>query len=92
MNREIYTITGEWVRPISANLKNEGAVPVRDITYSDSHQVQILDKVRLKLLEYKPTISQPENYLYDSKVKWEETGKSSLKELIQFRDYDRLLK
>lgn len=84
------TTTGKWIRPISTNFENEGSVPVCDVTYNDGSQVHIFDKVRIKLLSHRPTISQPENYLYDSMVKWEKTGQSSLMELIKHRGYDRV--
>lgn len=82
-------VTGEWIRPISADYQNEGAVPAIDITYRDGSVVQVLDRVRIKLLSPVPTLAQPENYLYDPTVKWEKTGQSTLEELILFRGYDR---
>ena len=83
------TTTGEWVRPISLNVVNEGSIPFSDIIYEDGNEVQILDKVKVNILSYAPTISQPENYVYDSKVTWKKTGISSLEEVIAFRGYDR---
>ncbi|WP_303863548.1 hypothetical protein [Alkalibaculum bacchi] len=83
------TTTGEWIRPISSNIVNEGSVPIIDVTYRDGNQVQILDMIKIKLLSHKPTISQPENYLYDSNFKWEKTGQSSLAELVKYRGYDQ---
>lgn len=52
--------------------------------------MQILDKVRIKLLKHQPTASQPENYLYDSRIKWGKTGQSSLTQIIQNRGYDKV--
>lgn len=82
------TITGEWIRPISNDVLNEGAVPLSDITYRNGERIEIFDIVKIKLTSYNPTKSQPENYIYDSSEKWEKIGKSSLKEIINFRGYD----
>lgn len=84
----IDTTTGEWIRPISDNIANEGSVPLRDITYGDRSQVQVLDKVKIKFISYNPTKSQPENYKYDSSVSWQKTGKITLNDIISNRGYD----
>lgn len=84
----IDTTTGEWIRPISENILNEGAVPLSDITYADNTQVEILDIVKIKLISHRPTVSQPENYIYDSNEIWEKTGITSLEDVIEFRGYD----
>jgi hypothetical protein len=86
------TTTGEWIRPISSNITNEGAVPLNDIIYEDGNAVQILDKVKIKLLSHNPTKSQPENYIYDPEVSWRKTGVSSLDKVIAFRGYDEVEK
>lgn len=62
----IDTTTGEWIRPISNDISNEGAVPVADIIYTDGNQVEILDIVEIEISSHKPTESQPENYIYDN--------------------------
>jgi len=82
------TTTGEWIRPISDNIAHEGSVPLCDIMYEDGTQLQILDKVKIKILSCNPTNSQPENCKYDSSVRWRKTGKSTLSELINSRGYD----
>lgn len=83
-------ITGEWIRPVSTNIVNEGSVPESDITYDDGNQLQRLDKVKIKLLSPNPTISQPENYIYDPNVCWKKTGESTLEELVKHRGYDKV--
>jgi hypothetical protein len=40
----IDTFSGEWIRPISSNINNEGSVPVEDITYNDGKQIEVLDR------------------------------------------------
>ena len=84
----IDTYTGKWVRPISLNTAKEGSVSPNDITYINGSQVQIFDKVQIKFLSHKPTKSQPENYIYDSSVKWIKNGESSLDEVLSIRGYD----
>lgn len=86
----IDTSTGEWIRPISNNTSNEGSVPIDDIIYSDGNQVEILDKVRINILSYNPTKSQPENYIYDNTQRWVKTGSCSLEEIIKSRGYDKV--
>lgn len=80
---------GKWIRPVSSDFMNEGAVPLADITYADGKVVQVLDIVRIKLLSPEPTEAQPENYLYDSRVKWEKIRRITLDELIRQRGYDQ---
>lgn len=82
------TSTGNWIRPISNNVLREGSVPLEDIIYSDGSQVQVLDKVKIKMLSHNPTKAQPENYIYDKTKKWLKTGTCSLDEVIKFRGYD----
>ena len=80
--------TGEWIRPISTNKLYEGAVPLKDILYEDGTELQILDKVKIKLLSHKPTLAQPENYIYDATEYWEKTGVMSLNQIIRDRGFD----
>ncbi len=81
-------VTGQWIRPISMDHSNEGSVPLVDIIYSNGDRVEIFDIVRIKLISHNPTKSQPENYIYDNNEKWQKVGKSSLKEVVEFRGYD----
>lgn len=94
--RDMYCIagidieTGEWIRPISSNETLEGAVPPKDIKYSDSEEVEILDVVGITFKEHRPINGQPENYLYDSSQPWSFIRRMSLAELLQVRDYDNV--
>lgn len=85
----IDTTNGEWIRPVSPNKTFEGAVPLRDIVYKNGSAAKVFDKVQIEFLSHSPTDSQPENYAYDSAVKWVKTGESSLSEVIRFRGYDK---
>lgn len=84
----IDTTTGNWIRPISNNIFNEGSVPLKDIIYSDGTEVQILDRVRIEMISHAPTKVQPENYIYNGNKKWVKTGSWTLEEVVEFRGYD----
>ena len=85
----IDTSTGKWIRPISNNAENEGAVPAVDLTYEDKTQVQVFDKVKIKFSKHIPSKAQPENYEYDDSVYWKKTGESTLQSIIKDRGYDK---
>lgn len=80
--------SGEWIRPVSNNIYNEGSVPIADATYSNGQEVQVLDVVRIKVHKHSPTISQPENYTYDNSVKWEKIDSWKLDRVLELRGYD----
>lgn len=82
--------TGEWVRPISSNEEEEGAVPLTGILYEDGTEIQVLDRVKIKLLEPVPTNVQPENYRYDESYYWVKTGTATIEEVISQRGYDEV--
>lgn len=84
----IDTKTGEWIRPISDNSANEGSVPKEDILLEDGTELQIMDKVKIEFVTHSPTLSQPENYVYDQQYYWEKTGESTIDEVIDLRGYD----
>ncbi|TJX12703.1 hypothetical protein E9840_12260 [Tissierella creatinini] len=86
------TETGEWIRPISDNIITEGAVPKMDTILSNREELKIFDKVIIELVSHSPTKAQPENYVYDSSVAWEKTGTSSLRQVLEFRGYDKVNK
>lgn len=85
----IDTETGEWIRPISDDAYNEGAVPRKDIIYPNGEELEIFDKVSIELISYSPTKAQPENYVYVSNIPWRKTGISSLQQVLEFRGYDK---
>lgn len=85
----IDTTSGKWIRPICNNVADEGAVPISDILYNDGSQMNIFDKVQIELTSKAPTLAQPENWIYNSEIKWKRKGTSSLNEVINFRGYDQ---
>jgi hypothetical protein len=80
--------TGEWVRPVSDNQQNEGAVSRGDIMLEDGAELKLLDRVKIEFIEHVPSISQPENYLYDNTQVWKKVGDNTLDEVIRLRGYD----
>lgn len=80
--------TGEWIRLVSSDLKTEGAVPWKDLQYSNGETLEVYDIIMCRLLRKCGTIVQPENWLYDETVKWEKVGESNLDEVIKIHGYD----
>lgn len=74
--------TGEWVRIISENEAIQHAVRPEDAMYKDGNEPQVLDIVRIKCKEYRPSYHQPENYVMEGS-RWARTGTSSIKELLR---------
>lgn len=85
----IDTTSGKWIRPISNNAVDEGAVPISDILYNDGSKMNIFDKVQIEFISESPTLAQPENWVYNPETKWKRKGTSSLYEVINFRGYDK---
>lgn len=62
--------TGKWIRLISDNNSIHYAVPAEDLIYEDGSQIEVLDVVRIKLVQNSPLYFQPENIIYDSGYYW----------------------
>ncbi len=80
--------TGEWIRPVSDSLYLERAVLVDDAKYKTGEEVEILDVVRIKFLEYIPSEAQKENYLYDKDYCWQKIGSMNIEDVIDAWGYD----
>ncbi len=80
--------TGEWIRLVSSDLETEGAVPWKDLQYSNGETLEVYDIIICRLLRKYGTVVQPENCLYDETVKWKKVGKSNLDEVIKIHGYD----
>lgn len=74
--------TREWIRPVSSSKILEGAVLIKDATYKNGQEVQVLDVVRIRFREALPTKAQYENILYDNSYCWQKIGKITLEELL----------
>ncbi|MEG0368931.1 MAG: hypothetical protein RR593_02900 [Hungatella sp.] len=73
--------TGKWIRLLSDDRQTEGAVPNKWLYYQDGSRIQIYDVIECELLCPVPTNVQPENWLYDARVKWEKVGTSNKAEV-----------
>ena len=79
------TNRGKWIRLISANPHIEDAVPVEDSICTDGTEVNLLDVVKVRLLDKKvENPFQPENFYYDGHYRWEKLQTLSLQKTIKF--------
>lgn len=74
--------TGEWIRLVSDDRDNEGAVPIDDVIDTNDVEVEVLDIVRVKILAHVPSKAQRENYRYDSEFAWEIIGHISFRDVV----------
>ncbi len=82
--------TGEWIRLVSSDIETEGAVPNETLQLSNGETLEIYDIITCRLLKSCGTMVQPENWLYDEKVKWKKIGKSNLNEVVRKHGYDSM--
>lgn len=80
--------TGEWIRVVSSNAATEYAVAERDLICDNRQRVDIYDIVEIDFIRAVPTAVQPENYLYNEKVRWRKKGKSNLEQVLHIHGYD----
>lgn len=75
----------QWVRLVSDDESIKRAVPVDFAKYSDGTEVEVLDVIRVHIVENAEvaTAFQSENVLYDSNFIWEKTGRMSVEEVIE---------
>ena len=75
----------QWVRLVSDDESIKRAVPVDFAKYSDGTEVEVLDVVRVHIVENAEvtTAAQSENVLYDKNFIWEKTGRMSVEEVIE---------
>ena len=78
--------TGEWIRIVSPDESTQHAVTETDMTFSNGKVAEVLDVVRIKCLDYKPTFCQPENYLLDRRYKWEFLRKTSIRNVLSIHE------
>jgi len=74
---------GEWVRIISNDAHIIEAVRAEDIRYEDGTFPQLLDIIRITVLEHRPNYYQPENYLFDEQYYWSKIGRVGSKQAIE---------
>ena len=70
--------TGEWIRLI---INNNRPIFDNDIKYENGNYVDVLDIIRVNLIENKSNYYQPENWTYDNNnIKY--IGKSNINEIL----------
>lgn len=74
---------GNWVRIISEDEEIQHAVTTKDATYKDGSLPQVMDVIRIKCKEHRPSYYQPENYVLDDSVYWEKLGEANIKKLLR---------
>lgn len=75
--------TSEWVRFVSNDDTSHGALFNQDMQYEDGSYCEILDVVRIPILDNVPSEHQPENVLIDDEKYWEKTRALSIPELLE---------
>lgn len=69
--------TGEWIRLVSDDEEIKYALTSKDIEYDDGEEVQILDKVKVKIKDNQECWYHPENYIIDNEHSIEYIEKSN---------------
>lgn len=73
-----------WVRPVSDRTGSE--VSEREREYQDGSDPDVLDIIKVPLVEPKPTDFHSENWLLDPEYYWEKVGTASWADLAQLAD------
>lgn len=76
--------TGEWVRLVSDDEEIKYALTNKDIEYEDGAEVQILDKVKVKIKDKQECWYHPENYVIDDEEYFEYIEKSDKKDIKKY--------
>ena len=74
---------GQWIRLVSADESSHGALFQRDMKYADKTASQILDVVRVQVVDRYPSANQPENVLIAQNHCWEKTGSLTIDEVLK---------
>jgi len=75
---------GSWIRPISSRPGHE--VKDHERQFSTGNLADVLDKIRINVLEAKPVLHQSENLLFDAQKQWNHLGKTTWNELLKLID------
>ncbi|OPZ95086.1 MAG: hypothetical protein BWY74_00052 [Firmicutes bacterium ADurb.Bin419] len=75
--------TGKWVRLVSSDSESHGALSYQNIRYADGTAVNVLDKVKVNILDFKPSATQPENVLIDESKHFIKKGTSTIHEVLE---------
>ena len=75
--------TSEWVRCISNDTYSHGALSDQDMQYENGTSCEVLDVVRVPIIEEMPSLHQPENILIDETEYWEKLHSLSIEDIVE---------
>ncbi len=71
---------GGWIRPVS--VREKGEISAIEQLFTNGKSPQLLDVVRIQLVEHRPIEYQTENHLIDAKAHWVYERRASWQELL----------
>ena len=74
--------TGQWVRFVSDDTFNHGAISEADMRYDISSSCEPFDIVRVSVVRHQPISLQPENFLIQKGVAWVKLGSMSIDQVL----------
>lgn len=80
--------TKQWIRPVGNNIGKE--LTDEEASYVNKYGKYIVkpkQKIEMNFIQQVPLVNQPENYLIDNNIKWEQKFKIEDFELEQYLDY-----
>lgn len=76
--------TSAWIRPINA--AHNGAISGQDRIYKDSSHADLLDIVKVRLVEAKPHLHHKEDHQIDAAQYWEKIGRATWEDVVKATD------
>lgn len=73
-----------WIRPVTGRASHE--ISRYQCRYRDGKDPQVLDIIRIPIIELVPHAHQPENVLIDVNESWEKVGRITCSELVSLVD------
>jgi hypothetical protein len=73
---------GGWIRPVSK--RQSKAISCSDQKFEDGSEPQLLDILKIHMLEQRPHACQTENHLIDDQYYWTKMGEFPKHQLLQF--------
>lgn len=77
----------KWIRPIGVS--QDGELCFSERRYEDRTEPKVGDIVKINVKESKSTLSQPENWLNNERIRWEKLGEISKTDLRQFIEFPK---
>lgn len=85
----IDTETGKWIRLVSDDEEIKYALTSKDIEYDDGNEIQILDKVKVNLIDNQDCWYHPENYIIDDESSMtfiEKIDEIDIEDYVDYKD------